>query len=103
MSMPTIELKPIDPINAVANILASVALLEAGVSHVLNAEGEAIEKAIELAEESTDITLAELSALDESVASVLTAVAELEQTVAEKVEALFDHEPRPRPNQPAAN
>ena len=100
MSMPKIEINYIDPSIAAANILASVALLEAGVSHILNAEGEKIEKVLELAENDDTITLDELTALDESVAETLVAIAELEQAAAEKVAALFDvpdPEPDPEP------
>ena len=96
MSMPTISINPIDPNIAVANIVASVALLEAGISHVLNAEGEKIEKALDLADADSTITIEQLTELDASVASVLTSIADLEAAIAEKVDALF-----PSNNSPA--
>jgi len=92
MSMPTIEINPIDPTIALNNILASIALVEAGASHILNAEGEKIELAIKLAELDATITPEQLTALSASVASTVSALATLEQALQEKLAAVLDFE-----------
>ena len=98
MSMPTIEINPIDPTIALNNILASIALVEAGASHILNAEGEKIELAIQLAEDDPMITAEQLTALNASVANTLAALATLEQALQEKLAAVLGFDPDPVPN-----
>lgn len=46
MSMPVIERADIDTCGAVASLLQSIALEETAISHILNAEGEKIQKAL---------------------------------------------------------
>lgn len=54
MSMPTIECKHVDKCCAAASLLQSIALEETAISHILNAEGEKLQKAISLSECSHD-------------------------------------------------
>ena len=46
MSMPKIECAHIDKCCAAASLLQSIALEETAISHILNAEGEKLQKAI---------------------------------------------------------
>lgn len=48
MSMPKIECTNIDKCDAASSLLQSIALEEAAISHILNAEGEKIQKALSL-------------------------------------------------------
>jgi len=89
MSMPTIDIGPIDINNAINNIIASVALIEAGVSHIMNAEGEKLEKMIELAETDQTITIDQIAQINESVGNTVTAIGELEKALAQKLQALI--------------
>lgn len=50
MSMPTIECNHIDKCCAAASLLQSIALEETAISHILNAEGEKLQKAIAMSE-----------------------------------------------------
>lgn len=50
MSMPKIECNNIDKCCAAASLLQSIALEESAISHILNAEGEKLQKAISMAE-----------------------------------------------------
>lgn len=46
MSMPQIECTNIDKCDSVSSLLQSIALEEAAISHILNAEGEKIQKVL---------------------------------------------------------
>lgn len=48
MSMPKIECAHIDKCCAAASLLQSIALEETAISHILNAEGEKLQKAISM-------------------------------------------------------
>ena len=48
MSMPKIECEHIDKCCAASSLLQSIALEEAAISHILNAEGEKIQKVLSL-------------------------------------------------------
>lgn len=47
MSMPNFDVKGVRYEEAFANLLQSIALEEAGLAHILNAEGQKLEKCIE--------------------------------------------------------
>ena len=85
MSMPTIDIGPIDINNAINNIIASIALIEAGASHIMNAEGEKLEKALELAENDPTITVAQIAQINESIGNAVTAIGDLEKALAQKL------------------
>ena len=48
MSMPKIECPNIDKCCAASSLLQSIALEETAISHILNAEGEKIQKVLEM-------------------------------------------------------
>jgi hypothetical protein len=50
MGMPEIELEPISREDALAAILGSIALQEAAMAHIMNADGEKLQRAINLAD-----------------------------------------------------
>ena len=81
MSMPEIALLPIDPRLALANVVASIALQEAAVSHVLNAEGEKIQAVVNMPE----TTVGDLQDINASVAGTMDSVALLEDTLQNKL------------------
>ncbi|MDR3270512.1 MAG: hypothetical protein LBT32_03210 [Peptococcaceae bacterium] len=63
------------------NIIASIAMTETSIAHILNAEGEKIQKMLELSSCSHDIFR-----LNESVNHVVTQLTQLEQTLCAKLE-----------------
>jgi hypothetical protein len=81
MGMPVIDINPIDRDNAINNIIASIALQEAGLSHVLNAEGEKIEKITAI----TCITPEQLLAANTSVGTLMDSAWQFEQKLADKL------------------
>jgi len=92
MSMPVIELEEIDPRVALAAIMASIALQEAAVAHVLNAEGEKIQAVVNM----EDATLEELQDINESVSDLVDSVSSLAGEIQRKLrtamEALYPGE-----------
>lgn len=109
MSMP--ELKPtfIKPCDALADILESVALQEAGLAHIINAEGEKIQTALGITQEGKQFppmakSIKDLIEINESVSNTLTKVIKLEivlelklEEVSKQLEDLckYPHPPRP--------
>jgi len=89
MSMPEIDLEDIPPRDALAAIIASIALQEAAVAHVLNAEGEKIQAVVGL----DDATLADLQGINDSVGDLVGSVSNLSGEISRKLrtamEALF--------------
>jgi hypothetical protein len=81
MGMPVIDISPIDRDNAINNIIASIALQEAGLSHILNAEGEKIEKMAA----TTGITPEQLLAANSSVGTLIDSVQQYEGKLADKL------------------
>lgn len=55
MSMPQIECANIDKCCAASSLLQSIALEETAISHILNAEGEKLQKAISLSCDQKDL------------------------------------------------
>ena len=92
MSMPVIELEDIDPRVALAAIMASIALQEAAVAHVLNAEGEKIQAVVNM----EDATLEGLQDINESVSGLVDSVSSLAGEIQRKLrtamEALYPGE-----------
>jgi hypothetical protein len=85
MGMPIIDISPIDRDNAINNIIASIALQEASLSHVLNAEGEKIEKMAA----TTDITPEQLLAANTSVGTLMDSAWQFEQKLADKLSIAY--------------
>lgn len=64
-------------------IIHSIALEEAGIAHILNAEGEKLQKAV-----ASDITIEELLMVNESVRKTITQITLLEGQLYSKLESL---------------
>lgn len=69
--------------DSVCDLLESIALMETALSHVLNAEGEKIQKAIKLADNVCD-----LLEIDKAVNRTITNITSLEQTLYAKLESV---------------
>lgn len=81
--------------SAPCEILHSVALEEAALSHILNAEGEKIQKAVAM----KDATIQDLLCINSSVAKTIREVTSLELVLLSKLEAAcsFSCHPAPAP------
>ena len=86
MSMPTIDLDEIGPRDALAAIMASIALQEAAVAHVLNAEGEKIQAVVGM----TGATLGELQGINESVGDLVDSVSSLAGEIQRKLRTAME-------------
>lgn len=84
MSMPVIRRNedPITFCQAIADLIESIALEETALSHILNAEGEKIQRVLAL--ECVDFC--QLMEVNESVANMVAVVSGLEQALKEKLE-----------------
>lgn len=78
---------PACPSQAVTDVLESIALMEASLAHILNAEGEKIQKIV--AEATTG---EEMIAVNSSVESMVQSVTQLEAVLCSKLEALVNLE-----------
>ncbi|MEG0297796.1 MAG: hypothetical protein RR620_13830 [Clostridium sp.] len=81
MSMPVIVPSSTSRDQAITDIIESVALEQTALSHILNAEGEKIQKIVA---EST--TSAELLAVNESVKTMVNSISRLEMVLQAKLE-----------------
>ncbi|MBP8856243.1 MAG: hypothetical protein KBG54_07040 [Oscillospiraceae bacterium] len=84
MSMPVISM-PCNPVNmcqAITDLIESIALEETALSHILNAEGEKLQRAIAM----EDITLCQLLEVNADVANMVTTINDLENTLKDKLE-----------------
>ena len=85
MSMPTITTSP-NPISmsqAITDLIESIALEETALSHILNAEGEKLQKVLAM----EDVSLNQI--LD--VMNMVTTVNELEHTLRDKLEFISNN------------
>lgn len=86
MSMPVINMNP-NPISikqAAADLLESIALEETALSHILNAEGEKIQKILSL-----DCDFTQILDVNDSVIATISTVAQLEEMLKNKLEAIL--------------
>lgn len=81
MSMPTINLGTLNRNDVVYNLLASVAMMEASLAHVLNAEGEKMQKALEI----TGLSIDDIITLNTSVGSIISGASDLEDALRGKL------------------
>lgn len=83
MSMPVIAMHehPISMCQAINDLIASIALEEAALSHILNAEGEKIQRAVAL-----ECSVEQLIAVNESVVNMVGAISNLENVLRDKLE-----------------
>lgn len=84
MSMPVIRTSehPVSICQAITDLIESIALEETALSHILNAEGEKIQRVIGF--ECVDFC--QLMEVNESVANMVAVVSGLEQVLKEKLE-----------------
>lgn len=85
MGMPVITPSTTTRSQAVTDIIESVALQETALSHILNAEGEKIQKVVAM----SDVTPEVLMAVNKPVESMVGAVSRLEMILQSKL-AVFD-------------
>lgn len=87
MSMPVISLptNPVDREQAISDIIESVALEETGISHILNAEGEKIQKILAVTN-----SVEEILAVNKSVVEMVSAITKLETVLQSKLEIFKD-------------
>lgn len=85
--MPEIVAGAITCETALANVIQSIALEEAGIAHIINAEGEKIQKCVELAENCED-----LIDVNESVSDTLKNIIKLQMLLQFKLENAMDFE-----------
>ena len=83
MGMPVITASSFTREQAITDLIQSVALEEAALSHILNAEGEKIQKVVAL----PDVTPETLLAANKSVESMVNAVSRLEIILQSKLSA----------------
>ena len=87
MGMPVITPGDGSREQAVTDLIQSVALQEAALSHILNAEGEKMQAIIKM----EDVTTEELLKLNKSVERMINSITRLEMMLQAKLE-LFDSE-----------
>lgn len=85
MSMPKIECNHIDSCCAAASLLQSIALEEAAISHVLNAEGEKLQKVISMPQCSYE----DLLETNKSVEDLVDKITALEIILKSKLELII--------------
>ncbi len=81
MGMPVITASTTTRAQAVTDIIQSVALEETALSHILNAEGEKIQKIVAM----EDVTPEVLLATNKSVESMVNAISRLEMILHSKL------------------
>ncbi len=69
---------------AATDLLESIALQEAGLAHIINAEGEKIQAALSI----ENVSIADLVAINQSVADILTKITKLEMMLEFKLEEI---------------
>ena len=96
MSMPKIECTRIDKCCAASSLLQSVALEEAAISHILNAEGEKLQKIV-----ATSSCKSDLIEVNKSVEDMVDKITSLEIVLKSKLDLikpiLEDCEKPPKP------
>ncbi len=83
MSMPVIQMpeNPVTMCQAVTDLIESIALEETAMSHILNAEGEKLQKVI-----SMDVDVCKLLEVNDSATDMIHAIANLELVLKDKLE-----------------
>lgn len=84
MTMPVISPSTTTPCQAITDLLESIALQEAGIAHIINAEGEKIQRALAI----EDVTIDDLVTINQSVADTLTKIIKLEMVLEFKLEEI---------------
>lgn len=84
MSMPKIECAHIDKCCAASSLLQSIALEETAISHILNAEGEKLQKGISLSCNKND-----LLEINKSVQDTIDRITNLEIVLKSKLDLII--------------
>lgn len=84
MSMPKIECEHIDKCCSASAVLQSIALQEAGLAHIINAEGEKIQKVVSMC----DTTIEDLIETNASVESLIEKITSLELVLKNKIDSI---------------
>ena len=89
MSMPVISMhcNPSTMCQAGTDLIESIALEETALSHILNAEGEKLQRVIGL----EDVDFCQLMEVNESVANMVGVVSSLELVLKEKLEFISNN------------
>lgn len=85
MGMPIITPSKTTRCQAITDIIESVALEQTALSHILNAEGEKIQKIVQTATKGED-----MMAVNKSVHAMVTSVTRLEMVLQAKLELFQD-------------
>lgn len=85
MSMPKIECENIDKCCAASSLIQSIALEEAAISHILNAEGEKIQKVLSLHNCDSE----KLLKVNQSVESMVDKITSLEIVLKAKLDLII--------------
>lgn len=94
MSMPKIECTQIDKCCAASSLLQSIALEEAAISHILNAEGEKLQKAISL-QECSHKDLLDVNKSVEDMVDKITALEIVLKSKLDLISPILDHCDKP--------
>lgn len=86
MGMPVITPGETTRCQAITDIIESVALQEAALAHILNAEGEKLQKAVGL----SSVSPTQLLQFNQSVEETVRAITQLEMTLQEKLQLFGD-------------
>ena len=84
MSMPKIECNDMDKCCAAASLLQSIALEETAISHILNAEGEKLQKAVKM----EDCSYEDLLCINKSVEDMVDKITNLEIVLKSKLDLI---------------
>lgn len=89
MSMPAIttSCNPVSMSQAITDLIESIALEETALSHILNAEGEKLQRALAM----DDVPLTQILQVNETVMSMVSTVNELEHTLRDKLEFISNN------------
>ncbi|MDD3430299.1 MAG: hypothetical protein PHG02_09890 [Oscillospiraceae bacterium] len=89
MSMPVISMhcRPVPMSQAISDLVESIALEEAALSHILNAEGEKIQRVVAM----EDVTVTDLLDVNDSVRNTVSSIASLEDMLKDKLEYISDN------------
>lgn len=89
MSMPIISPSSTTPCQAITDLLETIALQEAGLAHIINAEGEKIQQVLDMARADRPcVNVSDLIAVNQAVNDTLTKVIKLEMVLEFKLEEI---------------
>lgn len=89
--MPEISPSNTSPCQAITDLLESVALQEAGIAHIINAEGEKIQYALGLIPGLTQpASIPDLLSINDSVRKTLTSITNKEIVLQSKLQNILD-------------